>query len=130
MVLRNNVLCSSPFNNFLIQIKSMKNNPLPRLDSSPEVRAALLPFCRLQAGEIWEDPEMGHRVGCLDAASLDQVKQIMGGHKASLAIHDPPYNLVAFDERPLQKFVDWCRQWVQNTERILSPNYSLFGWLV
>jgi site-specific DNA-methyltransferase (adenine-specific) len=107
----------------------MKNNPLPRLDSNPEVRAALLPFCRLQAGEIWEDIETGHRVGCLDSASFDQVEQIMGGEKASLAIHDPPYNLVAFDERPLRHFVEWCEQWVHNTERILTPNSSLYVWL-
>ena len=53
----------------------------------------------------------------------------MGGQKASLAIHDPPYNLVAFDERPLQQFIEWCAQWVQNTSRILSPDSSLYVWL-
>ena len=53
----------------------------------------------------------------------------MGGEKAALAIHDPPYNLVAFDERPLQRFIDWCSQWVRNTERMLLPDSSLYVWL-
>jgi site-specific DNA-methyltransferase (adenine-specific) len=107
----------------------MKNNPLPRLDTSPAVRHALLPFCRLKAGGIWEDPVSGHRVGCLDAAAADQVACLMDGHKATLAIHDPPYNLVAFDERPSQQFVGWCRKWVENTERFLTPDSSLYIWI-
>lgn len=107
----------------------MKNNPLPRLDANPEIREALLPFCRLKAGEIWEDSVAGHRVGCLDASSLDQVEYVMHGQKANLAIQDPPYNLVAFNERPLQQFIDWCAQWVQNTDRILSSNSSLYVWM-
>jgi site-specific DNA-methyltransferase (adenine-specific) len=40
----------------------MKNNPLPRLDTSPEIRERLLPHCRLAPGEIWQDPVGGHRV--------------------------------------------------------------------
>ncbi len=107
----------------------MKNDPLPRLDTSPTIREALLPFCRLKAGEIWEDSRAGHRVGCLDASSLDQVQCLMDGRKAQLAIHDPPYNLVAFDERPLQLFIDWCARWMQNTEQVLSPDSSLYVWL-
>ncbi len=107
----------------------MKNNPLPRLDTSLDIRNALLPFCRLKAGEIWEDTQNGHRVGCLDAASADQVDYLMDGKKAQLAIHDPPYNLVAFDERPLLQFMEWCKNWVQTTERHLSSNASLYIWL-
>ena len=107
----------------------MKNNPLPRLDADAEVRKTLLPFCRLKAGEIWEDLELGHRVGCLNAASPEQVRYLMGSQKASLAIQDPPYNLIAFEERPLQRFVEWCEQWVRNTEQILSADASLYVWL-
>jgi site-specific DNA-methyltransferase (adenine-specific) len=110
-------------------ILPMKNNPLPRLDANREIREALYSFCRLKAGEIWEDPVAGHRVGCLDAASLDQVETLMAGQEATLAIHDPPYNLVAFEERPLQEFIEWCSQWVRNTDRILSPDASLYVWL-
>ncbi len=107
----------------------MKNNPLPRLDTSPEIREALRPFCCLKTGEIWEDTQAGHRVGCLDAAAADQVAYLMDGQKAQLAIHDPPYNLVAFDERPLFQFMEWCKKWVQNTEQHLSRNSSLYVWL-
>ena len=53
----------------------------------------------------------------------------MGNQKASLAIHDPPYNLVAFGEHPLQQFIDWCSQWVGNTSKVLLPNSSLYVWL-
>jgi site-specific DNA-methyltransferase (adenine-specific) len=107
----------------------MKNDPLPRLDTSPETRDALLPFCRLKAGEIWEDARNGHRVGCLDASSFDQVQCLMDGRKAQLAVQDPPYNLVAFDERPLQQFIDWCARWVKNTETVMSSDSSLYVWL-
>jgi site-specific DNA-methyltransferase (adenine-specific) len=107
----------------------MKNNPLPRLDENSEVREALLPFCRLKPGEVWEDAAAGHRVGCLDASSQDQVERLLDGQKASLAIQDPPYNLVAFDERPLCQFIDWCARWVENTERVLLADSSLYVWL-
>ncbi len=53
----------------------------------------------------------------------------MDRRKATLAIHDPPYNLVAFDERPLDSFMKWCEQWVRNTHRVLSPDASLYVWL-
>jgi site-specific DNA-methyltransferase (adenine-specific) len=107
----------------------MNNNPLPRLDGDPAVREALLPFCRLQTGDVWEDPLRGHRVGCLDAASVQQVSQLMGGQEAVLAIQDPPYNLVAFGERPLPEYLGWCEAWVGNTNRILAPDSSLYVWL-
>ncbi|MCD4728771.1 MAG: site-specific DNA-methyltransferase [Pirellulales bacterium] len=107
----------------------MKNNPLPRLDADCAIRKALLPYCRLKAGEIWEDPLTGHRVGCLDASSLEQVLYLAGDQKATLAIHDPPYNLVAFDERPLHQYVEWCARWTGNTDRILSSDSSLYVWL-
>jgi len=107
----------------------MKNNPIPRLDADAEIRNLLLPFCRLRRGEVWEDSIAGHRVGCLDAASQEEVESTMEGKKAQLAIHDPPYNLVAFEERPLGEFIEWCERWVRNTDRILSDNSSLYVWL-
>jgi site-specific DNA-methyltransferase (adenine-specific) len=53
----------------------------------------------------------------------------MDRQKATLAVHDPPYNLVAFDERPFQQFTEWCRKWVENTEQILSSDSSLYIWI-
>ena len=56
-----------------------------------------MPFCRLKAGEIWEDAEGGHRVGCLDSTDADAVAELVRGSAPTLAIHDQPYNLVAFE---------------------------------
>ncbi|MCA9929693.1 MAG: site-specific DNA-methyltransferase, partial [Anaerolineales bacterium] len=94
-----------------------------------ELRQALLPYCRLQPGDVWEDAVSGHRVGCLDAANSAHVAQLMAGKQAQLAIHDPPYNLVAFAERPLSDYIDWCRQWVQYSWDVMADPGSLYIWL-
>ena len=107
----------------------MKNNPLPRLDESPNVRNKLLPYCRLKFGEIWIDSIRGHRVGCLDAADGSAIKDIMTGERAQLAIHDPPYNLAAFELRSIAEFIDWCRRWMSYTEAVLASDSSLYVWL-
>src|SRR5713226_2103782 len=57
----------------------MKNNPLPRLDTTSEWRNRLLPYCRLKAGEVWQDPDGTHRVGCLDATDAEAVAALVGG---------------------------------------------------
>ena len=107
----------------------MKNNPLPRLDNSPSIRDELLPYCRLQFGEIWTDSVCGHRVGCLDAADSRAIRDIMAGEQAKLAIHDPPYNLAAFEQRSIAEFIDWCRKWVCCTDAVLTSDSSLYVWL-
>ena len=107
----------------------MKNNPLPRLDADENLREELLPYCRLQPGEIWTDPVNGHKVGCLDAASRMDIERLMGGERAQLAVHDPPYNLVAFQERTVAEFINWCRQWVENSWLHLDDNSALYIWL-
>ncbi len=107
----------------------MKNLPLPRLDQHPELRKHLLKYCRLQAGEIWLDPLGKHRIGCLDAANVSHIQELMAEERAALAIHDSPYNLVAFEERELAKYIAWCKQWVENSDAALSENSSLYVWL-
>ncbi len=107
----------------------MKNNPLPRLDNHPEIREQLLPHCRLKPGEIWDDPLGKHVIGCCDATDDQQVANVMDGSRAVLAIHDPPYNLVAFDLRSINEFIAWCRRWIQNTTAILASDASLYVWL-
>ena len=107
----------------------MKNNPLPRLDASPDVREKLLPCCRLRPGEVWKDDVRGHRVGCLDAADRAAVEGFMAGERAQLAIHDPPYNLAAFERRSASGFIDWCRKWIACTDDALAPDASLYVWL-
>ena len=107
----------------------MKNNPLPRLDRSPEVREYLLPFCRLQSGEVWTDPARGHRVGCLDATDGRAISDLMTGDHAKLAVHDPPYNLASFERRSIGEFVDWARQWIDVSRLALDSHASLYVWL-
>src|SRR5579871_5041722 len=107
----------------------MKNNPLPRLDKDVSLREKLLPHCRLKAGEVWIDPKGKHRIGCIDAANPDQVAALVANSRARLAIQDPPYNLVAFDEQPLKEYIEWCRQWVRLTIHCLDEDAALYIWL-
>lgn len=107
----------------------MKNNPMPRLDERPDIRELLLPYCRLARGEVWIDPLSGHKVGCLDATSPKDVAKVMEGGKATVAIHDPPYNLVAFQERSNDEFIQWCKQWVRNTLNWMERDAALYVWL-
>jgi len=107
----------------------MKNHVLPRIDEDEEARQKVLPFCRLKIGEIWTDPVRGHKVGCLDAAGPMQIQELMGGEKASLAIHDPPYNVVAFDTRPIEEFISWSKRWIATTSDALDSDSSLYVWL-
>jgi len=107
----------------------MKNNPLPRLDDSAELRELLLPFCRLQPGETWDDPDGRHRIACRDAADSEQIRELVADARPTLAIHDPPYNLVAFDLRSIDEFIEWCRKWVRNTTEVTASDSSLYVWL-
>jgi site-specific DNA-methyltransferase (adenine-specific) len=107
----------------------MKNNPLPRLDTSPELGVRLLPHCRLKRGEIWQDPDGKHRVGCLDATDVQSVRAIVGAVAPTLAIQDPPYNSVAFARRSIEEYIDWSRSWVRVCHSVLAPDASLYVWL-
>lgn len=107
----------------------MKNLPLPRLDTHPEVRSYLLRYCRLQSGGVWRDPTGLHRVGCLDAAKKRDVQKLMGGSKAILAIQDPPYNVVAFEQKALRQYIRWSGRWVRQTAEALAENAALYVWL-
>lgn len=107
----------------------MDNYPLPRLDTDSELRHLLLPYCRLSPGEIWIDQIGEHKVGCLDAASSVEIKKLLNGQKAALAIHDPPYNFIAFDDRKEPQFIKWAKKWVKNTFRSLDINSYFYIWL-
>jgi len=107
----------------------MKNNPLPRLDEDPKLRERLLPHCRLSSGEVWEDPEGRHRVACADATNQSQIKKLVRDDRAALAIHDPPYNLVAFDLRNVDAFIEWCAEWIRISEQSMNQNASFYVWL-
>ena len=107
----------------------MKNNPLPRLDTSPEMRDRVLLHCRLKPGEVWQDPDGKHLVGCLDSTDAKAVASLMDGSSSVLAIQDPPYNLVAFERRSIDEYIDWSGRWVQITHAVLAKNASLYVWL-
>lgn len=107
----------------------MKNNPLPRLDEDSELRNRLLKFCRLKPGEIWDDPMGFHRVGCLDAANKEQIDCLVANERPTLAVHDPPYNLVAFETRSAASFVEWCQQWTKISLDCLADDSSYYVWL-
>ena len=107
----------------------MEKNPLPRLDQSEALRSQLLPYCRLAPGEIWEDKMSGHRVGCLDATDSVAIANLMGKERAALAIHDPPYNIAAFEIKHISEFVEWSQQWISLTYNVLSQDASLYIWI-
>jgi site-specific DNA-methyltransferase (adenine-specific) len=109
--------------------RKMHKHPLGRPDRDQMLREQLLPFCRLRPGEIWEDPTGRHRVGCLDAASPVDVARLCPGREAALAVHDPPYNFIAFRKREVDQFVSWCRQVVDLTAEVLGDDASLYLWL-
>ncbi len=107
----------------------MKTLPLPRLDTHPELRNYLLRYCRLKPGGVWREPTGSHRVGCLDATKKRDVQKLMGGEKATLAIQDPPYNVVAFEQQALRQYIRWSSRWVRQTADALDENAALYVWL-
>jgi site-specific DNA-methyltransferase (adenine-specific) len=114
----------------------MLKERLARIDGNDTLRNELLPYCRMRYGQIWEDPECGHRVACLDATDEAHIGLLVAGHKATLAVQDPPYNVAVgnvnstnLGQIPVQNYVDWSRTWVSNTSRILSGDASLYVWL-
>jgi site-specific DNA-methyltransferase (adenine-specific) len=107
----------------------MLKHPLARLDRDEDLRQKLSQFCRLKPGEIWNDRQNGHRVGCLDATSREDVMRLCGNEPARLAIHDPPYNLVAFEHMLSEEFVAWLRRVVNSTYDALDSDSSLYLWI-
>ena len=96
-----------------------------RIDSE-SVRAQ----CRLDVGQHWTDPVSGHRVACGDAIDAQLIRSLLKDLPApTLAVHDPPYNMVAFERRTTDEFVAWCRQWVDLSREVMSENSALYVWL-
>jgi len=54
---------------------------------------------------------------------------LMGEDMAHLAIHDPPYNLIAFEERELTSYVNWCRSWIELSDKYLAEDSALYVWV-
>ncbi|MGH9832323.1 MAG: DNA-methyltransferase [Blastocatellia bacterium] len=107
----------------------MLKHPLTRLDRDETLREKLLPYCRLKPGQVWRDRRRGHRVGCLDAALREDVLKLCGRERARLAIHDLPYNFIAFEARRVDDFVAWCERVVGNTAEVLAEDSGLYLWI-
>lgn len=107
----------------------MDKHPLPRFDKDDELRSLFLKYCRISSGDIWEDSIAKHKVGCLDSTDHNSINNLMGSSKASLAIHDPPYNFIAFQETETENFIDWSKKWIEISSSILKENSSLYIWL-
>jgi len=107
-----------------------------RLDRNPEIREAILPLCRLQDGEVWEDPEGKHRIGVLDATCQQDVDVLFGEEKAGLIVNDPPYNVIVGNAKTFNlpkmsigEYMDFSRRWVENCIHIMTDSAHLYVWL-
>jgi len=106
----------------------MKKFLLPRLDKDPQLEQMLLKYCRLKPGDFWEDREHGHIVGCIDVSNSTLIKKLVRT-PATLAVHDPPYNIVTFKKRELSDFIEWSKGWIELNYELLAKNASLYVWL-
>lgn len=106
----------------------MINFPLPRIDKDLTFKQLLEPYCRLKRGEIWEDPLGKHKIGCFDASAVENIQSIVSA-PIKLAVHDPPYNMIAFGSQNADSFVKWCEGWIKSTYDILANDSSLYIWL-
>jgi site-specific DNA-methyltransferase (adenine-specific) len=109
----------------------VSNSEKPTPDFSvPAVRHAVEPQCRLRRGDVWRDEVSGHVVACGDATDADFVRSLCDDYaRPKLAVHDPPYNMIAFDRRPVDEYVAWCRQWIDITQELLADHSALYVWL-
>ena len=53
----------------------------------------------------------------------------MDANDATLAIHDPPYILVAFERRSMDAFIARCESSIAATHGYLSDHATLYVWL-
>ena len=114
----------------------MAKENLKRIDSNRHIRPSLLPHCRLKYGEVWQEPVCGHKVACIDASNEEDIQMLMDNDKSSLAIQDPPYNVVVGNTNSdrlsrisVENYIDWSRKWVRNTCKVLNTNAGLYIWL-
>ncbi len=115
---------------------SHTKEPFSRLDADTILHDRLLEYCRLCAGEIWEDSEFGHRVGVLDATNPEHLARIARGDKPSLFINDPPYNVVvgntntsSLSKQNLSGYMNFSKLWVENCIKFMNDNAHFYIWL-
>ena len=116
-------------------MKKFTSEKLGRLDLRNDLREKILPLCRLKMGEIWEDGISGHKVGVLDATSIDDVNSIMNGDKATLAVNDPPYNVAVgnantanLSKIDMSKYLSFSEKWIKNVVSVMEENSHFYLW--
>ena len=116
-------------------MKKFTSEKLGRLDLRNDLREKILPLCRLKMGEIWEDGISGHKVGVLDATSIDDVNSIMNGDKATLAVNDPPYNVAVgnantanLSKIDMSKYLSFSGKWIKNVVSVMRENSHFYLW--
>jgi site-specific DNA-methyltransferase (adenine-specific) len=109
---------------------------LTRLDIDDELRKRILPYCRLKDGQIWKDPKGKHKVGVLNAGSIEDTKKLFGNEKIQLVINDPPYNVVVgnantqnLSKIKINDYIKFSRKWISNVLTVLDKDASLYIWL-
>lgn len=114
----------------------MTKETLPRLDLHPEIVDRILPFCRLKADEVWEDPVRGHRVGVCDATSGGSVGKLFADRSVRLAIQDPPYNLSVggrssktLFKKGIADYLRFSRDWIEALLQVTAEDAHLYVWL-
>lgn len=110
--------------------------PFGRIDTDKDLEKRLLKYCRLKKGEVWIDKKRGHKVGVLDATVEEDVRKLFGKEKSSLAIQDPPYNVVvgnknskALSKVEMENYINFSRMWIENNIKVLSKDASFYLWL-
>jgi site-specific DNA-methyltransferase (adenine-specific) len=114
---------------------SQTTEKLRRLDVG-ERRKDIVKYCRLDYGDVWEDPIKGHRVGVLDATKDNDVQKLLRSEKANLVINDPPYNVKVgnANTRNLSKisiidYITFSKQWIINTLNGMQEHSHLYIWI-
>ena len=109
---------------------------LARIDGDEELRKRLLPYCRLKHGEVWDDPKGLNRVGVFDATRSSEISALLDGVKPTLAINDPPYNIVvgtkntaALFKKTIEEYDQFSYAWSNNILRYLNSDASFYVWL-
>ncbi len=116
--------------------KHSTSERLGRLDVDLELSSRLLQYCRLNEGEVWEDPVRGHRVGVLDATQAGDMERLLGNEKADLVVNDPPYNVVvgnansaSLSKTNLGNYLSFSRAWVANAISAMKEDSHLYCWI-
>ncbi|MEE8575728.1 MAG: site-specific DNA-methyltransferase [candidate division Zixibacteria bacterium] len=109
----------------------MRSSGQKRLDLiDKDQRLRLYKQCRLSDGGIWHDPVGRHVVGCGDATDPVFLKSLAENRASpTIALHDPPYNMVIGESRPIDDYITFCRKWIDLSFELMADDAALYVWL-